>query len=201
MNDHMLWNLTESGLFSMLDYLIVLSNNFHLGSVLKKARARDDFSAHAGKFKGHVGALTHDTAHAEQLYCLFDIFKRHELHVGDYTQQCFAVNNTDNILEFGQKILTAFSTLHELVPTEVFTSMEDTLSPEPHIWDPDLEEILPFFMGDKTDLDQIPAQAKKRSEIDMREAIYFWREKYLSDVNQEYVTKSKTLLKTVRKDA
>ena len=188
-NKHMLWECTKDGLFSMVDYLIVLSRNFHLGSTFEDITQRDDFDVHDGLFQFHHGAFMHDAAHAVGICRLFTLFQQKNLDVGSYIQECFAQKNTSNIIELGQKILAAFINIHELTPSK-HANIEKALFPRPYLLDENLKDILPFFMDASVAIDDLPDHITIPSEERMLTALESWRRKYLDPVSEQYLRKT-----------
>ena len=190
--DHMLWDLTNDGHFSMLDYLIVLGEGgFLLSSTCQDVKARDDFSSHVGVYEAHRGTLQHDVDHVQEAAPLFQSFQQYGLQVGAYTKECFADTNPQNTLELGQKILITFVTLHEFAPT-FCTSMERTLLPKmTYLPDLGLMDLLPVFMDASADIDERSSQGQETSpEEGMLRALHSWREKYLGEINRRYINKA-----------
>ena len=176
----------------MLDYLIVLGENFHLGSTVEDTKARDDFSTHARLFEFHSGSLQHDIDHAMDLCALFESFEQYGLNVVTYTQECLAEHNTHNILEFAQKVLITFINLHELT-SPVVSSMEKSLFPKINAFpDPGLKDIIPFFMDTIAGSGEMPAQAQDTPHVDMLQSLYTWRGKYLGKISNAYIKKAQT---------
>ena len=188
----MMWMLTKDGLFSMRDYLIVLSENLHLGSASTHADTRDSLYAHGGLIKYHQGALDHDIAHAESALLLFTILKQHGCSAGDYVKECFCTQNPQNVIELGQKILAIFTNLHEFAPTSLDVSLEKTLFPDIKVIpDPGLYALIPFFMDATIDISEAPFASKEYTQDEMLEALLSWRKKYLGDTTGQYIKKVK----------
>ena len=188
-DNYALWDLTQSGLFSMIDYLIVLKNNHCLCSIHKDVKMRDDFSAHAGLVTGHHGAINHDFGHTESLrYFLYYCGQRNNT-AGGYINDCLAEKNTRNILEFGQKILIIFINLHENEYPYV-DSLSEALFHQITSPDDTFLKIIPFFLGTSIDTGEA-TQAQDMSAEDVIDTLYAWREKYIDAISQRYCNNKK----------
>ena len=187
MHSHMLWSFSKNGLFSMIDYLIVFSEDFHLGSAHENVLDRDNFYAHAGAFQHHLGALTHDVAHTRLAHNTCDRFTQHKLSIGSYLRAIFFTKKHLSTKALGQKILITFINIHELAPQET-APLTENLFPKISFTDPDIKDVIPFFLYAKTD--QIPDKAKDTKPEDMLQALHDWREKYLRSINKLYISRA-----------
>lgn len=183
LDTNMVWGCTDSGFYSMLDYLIVLSSGFHLGAVPSDVYKRDDFAAGKLKewtlFSAHKGSLKRSIVLAEGSKNVFEVFKKNARSAEGYLCESFTKNNTHDIVEFAQKVLAAFATFHELAPTTGTQTLQETLLTTNKL--PDLLTVVPAFM------DRSPVIP---SEQDITQAVFAWRDKYFKEVNDKYLSTS-----------
>ena len=178
----MIWTFTNDRAVSMLDYLIVLSENLHLCSIAADTHMRDNFEADYGLYQNHSGALYYNISRAKSVLLFFQVFANHGLNAGSYIQELFSTQDKHNLFDFCKKVLTTFANTYGFTPQREDDPLESVLSPEITLLPKRLRETIPFFMdGNK---EGYP------SEDAMIQALIAWREQYAGDINTQHLKKS-----------
>ena len=186
LDEYMLWTYTQNGSFSMIDYLIVLSRNFHLGALCADVSVRDDFS-HGVVFTGHTGSWQRDSSQAMDCAYLFRGFQNRGLSLGYYVKQCFTTHNTRNIIELAQKVLIAFLNLHEGIFSHQFT--QGIIHQKPLcLADQTLFALIPFFIDTSASIETMPSHVQEASpgDVGLGPMLHEWGEKYLGSTSRYY---------------
>ena len=180
--DRMVWLCTESGSFSMLDYLIVLSQNKHLGGARTNSADRDNFTSGDNLYKGHFGSIKLSIEEACSAIETSRILEKSGVSLADYVKDCFLQNNTGSVTEFAQKVLAAFAMINEQ-DFHYDESVQGVLAPKNA--ELNYRRINPLIL-------ELWGRGSEGSICDQEawRIITGWRDRYLGKVNDQYIQKA-----------